>query len=842
MKLAPVISKLESYRGRFLLLTLLVLVIILLLAYQNWKELNLASEETSSHIITRNKNQQILHSIIEQFQVIKVDIFKFSLDPASMKAVDLNRQLTRLLELSEPLDISLFDDVDAESLNNFIVQIPYQLHSKTSDLIELRSNPRQWIPATGIISEQLQPLNLEIQALFSDIEYDTDLQVKDQLSLVQKLDQLKDRWLSVSFNFCLLFSNRVGIYDATLPDTLKQIENLDLLQADFARQLTSLKNSPALDQHEFVKEVLLEEIMAKVDQWHVHSNSVIELIKQPHWRSDIPTLLELEDLLNQFNQTIVSLSDEMTRQSNVDITKLNNINRSAAYLFLFLCLMALLFALSAYLILEFYVLRPIEETTLALTQQATGQSQELDVRYQTSETRALVEAFNRMSEMIRQRESRLDYIAHHDTLTNLPNRLLFNERLEHAITLTERNDKKVAMMMLDLDRFKLVNDTLGHLFGDKLLMETANRLRHCIRHQDTIARLGGDEFAIILEQVDDDRQVETTAEKIIQLFEKPFFIDNQEVHSSTSIGIAMAPTDSVDVTTLVRFADIAMYQSKNAGRNQYTWFNDDMVDSEESIINFENQLREAITLNQFELYYQPQIDTQDPGHIAFETLLRWNHPHRGLLNPDQFISILDNSDLLCDLTCWVIRHAAQFQKMIERKYSLQPKVAINLHAVIFSQKHYRDRICQQLTRNCKEPRSFVLEVTEDTLITDMKHASDTLQSLHQKGFSFALDDFGTGQSSLSHLRSFPIQTIKIDREFIDGIHSDTNDANLVSAIISLGHDLKMQVIAEGVETRQQLDFIEQRGCHLIQGFFFAGPMKAEDYLEHLEKQLQPGGL
>lgn len=842
MKLVPFVSNLESYRARFLVLTLLVLIIIMLLAYKNWQDLNLASEETSSHIITRNKNQEVLHSIIKQFQVIKVDIFKYSLDPASMKAVDLNRQLTRLLELSEPLDISIFDDVDAEKLNNFIVQIPYQLHSKTSDLIELRSNPRKWIPSTEIISSQLQPLNLEIQALFSDIEYDTDLQAEDQLPLIRKLDQLKGRWLKISFDFCLLFSNRIGIYDATLPDTLKQIENLDLLLMDFNRQIVMLHKSTALDQHDFINEILLPEISIKVDEWQRHSRSATKLITQPHWRSDIPTLLELEGLLNRFNQTIVSLSDEMTRLSNADIVKLNSINRSAAYLFLFLCLLALLFALSTYLILEFYVLRPIEKTTLALTQQASGQSQELDVRYQTSETRALVEAFNRMSEMIRQRESRLDHIAHHDTLTNLPNRLLFNERLQHAITLTERNDKKVAMMMLDLDRFKLVNDTLGHLFGDKLLMETANRLRHCVRHQDTIARLGGDEFAIILEQVDDDQQIETTAEKVIQLFEKPFFIDNQEVHSSTSIGIAVAPTDSVDVTTLMRFADIAMYQSKNAGRNQYTWFKDDMVDSEESIINFENQLREAIILNQFELYFQPQIDSKDPGHIAFETLLRWNHPHRGLLNPDQFISILDNSDLLCDLTCWVIRHAAQFQKTIEQKYSLQPKVAINLHAVIFSQKQYRDRICQQLTRNCTEPRSFVLEVTEDTLITDMKHASDTLQSLHQQGFSFALDDFGTGQSSLSHLRSFPIQTIKIDREFIDGIHSDTNDANLVSAIISLGHDLKMQVIAEGVETRQQLDFLEQRGCHLIQGFFFAGPMKADAYLRFLEKQLKPDGL
>ncbi|MCK5664204.1 MAG: EAL domain-containing protein, partial [Thiotrichaceae bacterium] len=555
------------------------------------------------------------------------------------------------------------------------------------------------------------------------------------------------------------------------------------------------------------------------------------------WRTDIKILHRIEILLETFNTTLISLRTELTNQSDADIRKLNEINKSLSIFIIIISLSGIFIAVLGYLVFDRNILKPIARTTRALLLQSKGKSQELNIHSTGSETQNLIEAFNQMSEQIKQRETRLDHMAHHDALTGLPNRLLFNERLEHATDLTKRSDKKLALMLLDLDRFKMINDTLGHLFGDKLLQQTAARLKHCMRAEDTIARLGGDEFAIILENINHPDEVDKFAHKIITLFREPFHIEEQEVHTSTSIGIALAPLNSSDPASLIRFADIAMYQSKNLGRNQHTWFNNELENEEESMINFENRLREAITENQLEIHYQPLIDTNDSTYISSEALLRWNHPDRGILYPGQFISNLDNSAILFDLTCWVIRESQRFQLKVEKLYGFIPNISINLPAITFQQKSYRDKIETILLREVNTPDKLVIEITEDTLISDMENTSICLNKLHQRGFKIALDDFGTGQSSLSHLRVFPIDIIKIDLEFIRHVHTDKNDANLVSAIISMGHDLGMKVIAEGVELQQQSDFLSDKGCNLIQGFFYSKPQPAESYIKFIQQQM-----
>jgi len=280
-----------------------------------------------------------------------------------------------------------------------------------------------------------------------------------------------------------------------------------------------------------------------------------------------------------------------------------------------------------------------------------------------------------------------------------------------------------------------------------------------------------------------------------------------------------------------------MYQSKTLGRNQYTLFDDAFENDQESMITFENQMREAIIDEQFELHYQPMVDICNPGLISSEALLRWRHPKRGLLYPDMFLSVLDNSALLFDLTCWVIQESQKFQLQVKNTLNVYPYISINLPPIIFQQMQYREKIKTLLMQEIDHPEYFVLEVTEDTLITDMKNTSVILGLLSNRGYRIALDDFGTGQSSLSHLRTFPIDIIKIDREFIRGVHHDINDANLVKAIISLGHDLDKQIIAEGVEDQDQLDFLSDAGCHLIQGHYFSRSLPSTEYIKYLDQQL-----
>lgn len=837
MKIPFSIPGLDSYRGRYLYLTAFVLMLLFVFAYSSWNEITQASQLTRKNIIDRRENSNLLTEIVNQFQTIRGQIYKFSLIPESFEEEMISQSTIRLLELTEQVDIAFFDDIEDEILNNFIIQLPIQIHNKTIELINIRTKSEAWIPATRVMTEKLSPLNEQIITALNNILSDLGAQNHDSANELNKFLELKNSWLSIISEFRLLTSNRLGIFAQTDNGLASRQVNLEILIQQLNTKLNALEPIIDSDKFSFIRNFYFPEIKANIHSWIKEHKQAIALLMQQYWRQDILVLQQFEALLDQYNQSISLLQNELEIQSSQDIENLNTINRSLSIYFILLCLLGLTLAVIGYLFFERNILRPIAETTRALLLQSQGLSQELDIISKTRESHDLVNAFNHMSEQIKQREQRLDFIAHHDALTNLPNRLLFNERLEHAIKLTERSNKQVALMLLDLDRFKLINDTLGHLFGDKLLQETATRIKNCMREEDTIARLGGDEFAIILENISDISEVEIFANKIINLFEKPFLIDNHKIHSSTSIGIALAPFNTTDPTALIRYTDISMYQSKSMGRNCYTWFHDDMEYTEESILNFEIQLREAITDQQFELHYQPLINISDPEFIACEALLRWHHPEHGLLCPDEFMPILDNSDLMFDLTCWVIRECQKFQLLVEKKHTLIPTVSINLHSIVFQQKHYRNRIERILLKEIDNPDKYILEVTENSLLTDMNNTSITLGKLHDRGFQIALDDFGTGQSSLSHLRFFPIDIIKIDQEFIQDLHTNINNANLTKAIISLGHDLNIQVVAEGVELQDQYEFLVDKGCQLIQGHLFSKPMRPDDYLNYINNQI-----
>ena len=829
---------LKSYRGRYLYSIAIALIVISLFTYKNWKEITQASFETQQNIIHRSKNTNTLNEIINQIPAIKAQIYQYSLEPELLSKVEINKSITHFLELTSNLDISVFDDIDSFMLNNFIVQIPIQLHDSVIDLIEVRTDTNLWIPSTKIMSEKLSPINDKIIITINDMLSELDTLNHPQANnLYKKLLTIKITWISIISEFRLIISNRFGIFGSSVDGIMSRIKNLEILLSQLEKLLKELELFLSGEQFEFIRDIFYPQLRSDTADWSALHQTAIQLILKQDWRKDIEVLQRIEKSLESFNQTFVSLRTELTEQSILDIKKLNDINRSLSIFIIILSLFALFIAVTGYLFFDRHILNPIAKTTRALFLQSKGTSQELEILSKASETQDLIEAFNHMSERIKQRETRLDHMAHHDALTDLPNRLLFNERLEHAIKLTGRSSKKLALMLLDLDRFKVINDTLGHLFGDKLLQQTSIRLKQAIRAEDTIARLGGDEFAIILENISNTTEVEVFANKLIRLFSEPFFIDEQEIHISTSIGIAIAPLNTSDPTSLIRYADIAMYESKNHGRNQFTEFSSDLEHAEASIINFENQLREAITEKQFEIHYQPLIDINNADFISSEALIRWNHPKRGLIHPEFFISNLDNSALLFDLTCWVIRESQKFQLSVEQTSNIIPTISVNLPSAIFQQESYRDKIESIFLNEIKYADNFVLEVTEDTLISDMENTSICLNKLHNKGFKIALDDFGTGQSSLSHLRVFPIDIIKIDKEFIRDVHIDKNDANLVSAIISMGLDLNLRVIAEGVEQQQQLDFLTDRGCHLIQGFLLSKPITARKYLQFINQQL-----
>ncbi|HEX5337736.1 MAG TPA: EAL domain-containing protein [Gallionella sp.] len=415
-------------------------------------------------------------------------------------------------------------------------------------------------------------------------------------------------------------------------------------------------------------------------------------------------------------------------------------------------------------------------------------------------------------------------MAFYDSLTSLPNRALFNDRLRQMLIDASWHGQHAGVMLLDLDRFKMVNDTLGHPAGDELLREAASRLMHGVRDYDTVARLGGDEFAILLPEVRFGEDIGGIALKILKSFNEPFSLEGRDVFVSCSIGIVVYPEDGSDADDLLRQADSAMYLAKRSGRNNFRFYSKELTDSANERLSLESELRHAIARNELELYYQPKVNLADGTVMGSEALLRWNRPERGTESPDTFVWIAEDCGLIVEIGEWVLRDACR--TAYERNSPGKPlhKVAINLSARQFQSGDLVNTVRAILNETCCAPGWIELEITESLLLDEGGEVLETLEAFRAMGITIAIDDFGTGYSSLSYLARFPISTLKIDRSFIRNIASDSFQAELVKAIISIAHCLGQQIVAEGVETSEQAVFLAAHGCHIAQGYLYSKPL------------------
>ncbi|MEJ2420025.1 MAG: EAL domain-containing protein, partial [Exilibacterium sp.] len=431
-------------------------------------------------------------------------------------------------------------------------------------------------------------------------------------------------------------------------------------------------------------------------------------------------------------------------------------------------------------------------------------------------------------------EKHIRQLAYFDALTGLPNRVLLNDRIEQVLTKAQRNHSVVALMFLDLDRFKNINDSLGHRMGDAVLIETAKRIKMAVREADTVSRLGGDEFILVLSEADNEG-VAHVAEKVIQAITKPFYIANHELSVSPSIGISMYPVDGINAETLVQSADSAMYRAKQSGRNTYRFFTPEMYVHANRILQLENALRQALNQHQLQLYFQPQQEIHTGNVVGCEALLRWNHPTFGMVSPTEFVPIAEDSGQIPMIGEWVLRSAVKQIKVWERAGLPLVPVAVNLSVAQFRQLNLNEIIIQILKENSLAPKYLELELTETIPMEDPAAAIDITTRLHQSGIKLSIDDFGTGYSSLSYLKRLNIHKLKIDQSFVRDIATDPEDEEIVRAIIGLAKSLKMRTIAEGVETIEQLEILRAQGCDEIQGFYYSKPLTAMAFEQLLRR-------
>ncbi len=430
---------------------------------------------------------------------------------------------------------------------------------------------------------------------------------------------------------------------------------------------------------------------------------------------------------------------------------------------------------------------------------------------------------------IKETEYKLAHLAHHDPLTGLPNRLLFHDRLEQAILRAQREGTRAAILFLDLDRFKNINDSMGHATGDLLLQQVANRLKEAMRAEDTVARLGGDEFVLIIEALKEREDAAAVARHILALFSQPFCLEKQEVFVDASAGISIYPEDGEDAQTLVRNADTAMYRAKAEGRNNYQFYTIDLTTSITERLTLENQLRRALERNEFELYYQPQFSLKNGGTLdGVEALIRWQQSEQGLILPDRFIPVAEDTGLIIPIGEWVLRTACtQHQAWVKAGYK-PVRMAVNLSTRQFHNPGLTRLIATILEETGMPPSCLELELTESIIMRDTEATIKTLHELSSMGIALSIDDFGTGYSSLSYMKRFPINRLKIDQSFVRDITSGKMEAEMIVPIIALGHSMKLQVLAEGVEIEEQLNYLREQGCDEAQGFLYSRPIPPDE--------------
>jgi len=436
----------------------------------------------------------------------------------------------------------------------------------------------------------------------------------------------------------------------------------------------------------------------------------------------------------------------------------------------------------------------------------------------------------------KQTQEKLNHLAYHDALTDLPNQVLFKDRLKQAIALSRRNDQMQAVLLLNVDRFKTINDSLGYTAGDRLLQSVAQRLTSCVRESDTVARFGGDEFAILLTQIPRAQDAANAARAIKQSLDQAFIFEDQEIFVSSSIGISIYPNDGRDTAGLLKTAGVALDRAKVQGGNNYQFYTAGGTTRALKQLVLESNLRSGLDKSEFIVHYQPQVDIRGFQLVGMEALVRWQHPSLGLLYPSEFVSLAEDSGLIISLGDWILRTACAQNKVWQDKGLMPMRLSVNFSARQFQQPTFITDVAQILKDTNLDPRWLELELTESSIMKDPEEAIEKLHELKLMGIKVAVDDFGTGYSSLNYLKRFPIDTLKIDKTFVSDVCKDPHDTAIVRAIINLGHALDLTVIAEGVETKEQLQYLSALECDAVQGFLFSKALSAAAFEELLVEQ------
>ena len=824
-----------SLKSRYAAVSVLLTIIVIAGAIIGYKVLaSTQSEATANEQVrthTLNTTRQIRNAVWNSREYLE----EFLLDPqaegiqekiqSELKAATILTQ-----QMTEKRTVKSNDYTD--TLNRLNVSLS-KLANDINLIVDTRLDTQKQFPAMRIANIEMQPTEnvfyASIEVAINEILEDSEENYSSEVFLT--FVKARQLWARLLSNFRMYLANRLGSFSVeSLP---LQEKDSDLLVNEIKRNIEKLSKFNEEDKLDFVGVESFENMKDAIVQWEAGYKKVIEIHHSETWRSDKPILLNsVKPLYIEIWDSLLNIEKIQRNSALEDINSLTKISNMQQKLLLAISLIAIIIIFIGYVALKTSILKPIALLTDAFDKASNEENQCALPTANVIETKRLLNAFQSMQTEIHARQEQLKHQAMHDDLTGLPNRNLMKERLKYIIAQSKRKDTKPALLMMDLNGFKEVNDTLGHHVGDLLLVSVGKRLTNLLRESDTIVRLGGDEFAVLLEDISmvNAKYVST---KINNLIQQPFTVNENQLYISASIGIAHYPAHGKTGNMLIQHADVAMYHAK---RNKLgaTIYDESIDENKVQKLSLISDLRYALEKDQLDLYFQPKINLKNNTVYGAEALLRWNHPDNGFIPPEQIVTMAEQSGLINELFEWVFEQAAyQVRLWLNKKIELN--VAVNLSVYDLQHHDIVASIQRTLEKYSLSPDYFTVEVTESAMMANPEKSISKLQDIDKMGVRIAIDDYGTGYSSLSYLKKLPVDELKIDKSFVMQMDNDENDAIIVRSTIDLAHNLGLKVVAEGVESKEISDLLLMLGCDTSQGYYWSKPIPSEEFENWLAK-------
>ena len=824
----------DSLRKRYAVLTILLGLTMLTFSSYEQNQISLVKKEIQENIESRNDLLRLNRLTQNSVSETRDHLFKFLIDP---KSKDHEKLISNsiLNAIKHAVQLSLHPWINEnykKTIADLILNLK-ELDKITKHIVTIRLNPQRLFPVFKIANLAMQPLYADI---IENIQLATK-ELEDDYSAVNadeyhRLIELRYYWITMVSGFRMYLLNKLNAFrESSSINQLNFItENQKIIKIK-TKELIQLEKQEKLS---FTTSIVLEKINQASMEWLKAFENVEKINKSKVWRADTiiyqeklaPKINTINLLLHQLNTGI----EEFSKNDLLTLTKTSQLQVNSIWTASAVSLAVLVLG---FIFLVKLILNPITIVTKALKDESKGLSTNIQSDISILETKNLISAFKEMQHQIFSRQQELEYHALHDSLTGLANRELLNERLEQTLHNAHQEQSSFSILIMDLDQFKDVNDTLGHSIGDKLLQQVANRLIYLLREVDVIVRLGGDEFAVLLTTAN-EKQASLIAKKIINEFNKVFTVNQTPLYIGVSIGISVYPQHGTTAQVLQQRADVAMYVAKRnkTGYEIYNQKHDEYSIGKLSLIS---DLRNALDTNQLVMEYQPVINIKTGDIISAEALLRWNHPVRGKVFPDDIIPAAEQTGLINPITYWIIDTTAKYNKKL-LSMGIDIKIAINLSVYNLQDEDFVKNIIEIFNQNQVSPSRFIMEITESVMMTNPKKSIDVLNQLDDLDIEISVDDFGTGYSSLAYLKKLPLSKLKIDKSFIMDMITDDSDAMIVRSTIDLAHNLGMQVIAEGIEEIETLNLLDILRCDFGQGYYISRPISTSNFEQWIIEQ------